>query len=1355
MPAIRNFTHSFTSTVGTTIQAFMPATQPGDLILGICNARTLVQPINFANTVATFTGSISGNTLTVWIWSTPTYANISPGLTITGTGISANTVITGQTDAFTAGPNLLTATPTRSSGGLVNGNTVVVSSATGISVGQLITGTGVPDSAYVVNVSSTTVTISHNFTANATGTYNFYTAGYLGRYTLNTTYTTVANATITATWTTLHQANNIAIGSAIVYKFATANEPDPVFALSWQNNGASYLGGNTAQIHTISIRDVERSAPFNGNSLQSQPGYHNGIRQPRGVATATGNATVTGTVQATWGIINTNNTTNVALYNNTAAGYWSIGSAITTTSAQTVLANITAQNTSFFAANAGIGVVAGGASGTNSFVANTVTNVFPGNLIIGTNLPVNTYVTAVQGSNVFLSNTFTGAASGAYGIFMAGGPGHYTVTANPGNLGNLLTNVRATTFFVSNVISGKISANMQLFGGFTAITSVANLSSGTGSYGTYTANVNAAVASQTITGNLNFRDLMPTITTSVNDSLIIYAQASPTAAPTVPMILEGPTVYEDGADAILQSQGWSWSMQRTAGTTSRSVYWNRLDPLGGTILHTIAVSPPAGGAGVIPTYCSADSSFWFDPINGVTSYNYNNALTADATVWFGSAINNRTVANAAASAGNIDVGVNPYHSMGTLAPATVVSGSWFGSQLTINTKNRTNISGKNILVHLRPTIPKTIQTTDDISRTGTKGFAVGLASGGSTPAAVTSKVYHVHGAGTLWNSSTYVPVVVNDTATKGLIQSNGSYSGTTFSRVGFFTSGFQINPLWNIGSLWQLDTTVVSGGDVNNPMTLQGIVKAASTGKERISVLQQGALQALVLQPLQFGDGGTNPMYLNLSDTVIEFPKQYDLESKQVFYCSADNIAGITYFAGASDTIVQVDSVINSQSRYYWGLHPSSSASARYDFTGTTIIGAGQINLNTNINLSGLKFSRCVEITAPFPATLANCQFDNTTSTSGSGALVISGGTEAILQNQLNTLSNCTFSNNTVSSGGLRILWTGPVTAAGITLTTSSLFFNNNTYDIYWDSPANPTPTPLYFRLRGTAFASSANYDGTDRVFISLLRNLTINNIIDGTKIRIYRTGIGAGGNVLLANADSIGTNPSGLSSITQALDSIYPGRYAATYEYPYTVARAGTANIASTSLVVSQITSGTIYPGQIITGTGVPVAQSITINTPNGISGNGTQVTAFYSSQSTIPFIAGQRITVSNVSVAGYNGTDLLVTTANATSVSFVSAQSGGSPTLGNITSVATFISGQTSGVGGSTGLEGTYTLNQPVRVADNTSINFDTPIYIVAYALGYQALRPTTSLVLNGQSISIEQQIDRQYNNPNGIGV
>jgi hypothetical protein len=67
-----------------------------------------------------------------------------------------------------------TASTTSASGGAVAATTFVVTSATGIAIGQLVTGTGLAQGTYVTNLSSTTVTVSNAFTVTATGTYNFY-----------------------------------------------------------------------------------------------------------------------------------------------------------------------------------------------------------------------------------------------------------------------------------------------------------------------------------------------------------------------------------------------------------------------------------------------------------------------------------------------------------------------------------------------------------------------------------------------------------------------------------------------------------------------------------------------------------------------------------------------------------------------------------------------------------------------------------------------------------------------------------------------------------------------------------------------------------------------------------------------------------------------------------------------------------------------------------------------------------------------------------------------------------------------------------------------------------------------------
>jgi len=97
------------------------------------------------------------------------------------------------------------ATTTRASGGASGTNTFVVSSATGIVVGQLVSGTGISSTtwSYVGNVSGTTITLvdafgtAKNFTANATGTYNFYTQGGVGTY--NGSFIAIPNGTTITT----------------------------------------------------------------------------------------------------------------------------------------------------------------------------------------------------------------------------------------------------------------------------------------------------------------------------------------------------------------------------------------------------------------------------------------------------------------------------------------------------------------------------------------------------------------------------------------------------------------------------------------------------------------------------------------------------------------------------------------------------------------------------------------------------------------------------------------------------------------------------------------------------------------------------------------------------------------------------------------------------------------------------------------------------------------------------------------------------------------------------------------------------------------------------------------------------
>ena len=142
------------------------------------------------------------------------------GTTMTVTAVSSGTLAPRQEIRYVSGASAFStannfeivgqltsdqaaiASPTAT--GTIATNTIVVSSATGIVVGQLVTGTGIPTKTYVSAISSTTITLANFYgwpsflTAAAVGgTYNFYTPGGTGTYEINVTpYTSITTGVV-------------------------------------------------------------------------------------------------------------------------------------------------------------------------------------------------------------------------------------------------------------------------------------------------------------------------------------------------------------------------------------------------------------------------------------------------------------------------------------------------------------------------------------------------------------------------------------------------------------------------------------------------------------------------------------------------------------------------------------------------------------------------------------------------------------------------------------------------------------------------------------------------------------------------------------------------------------------------------------------------------------------------------------------------------------------------------------------------------------------------------------------------------------------------------------------------------
>ncbi len=567
------------------------------------------------------------------------------------------------------------------------------------------------------------------------------------------------------------------------------------------------------------------------------------------------------------------------------------------------------------------------------------------------------------------------------------------------------------------------------------------------------------------------RYTMPSITTNRANSLIIYAttNSSQTGSPS---FVEGPANYLFTVQGISESIGTGWVFKVSTGT-SPTIY-GFTGATGTGVNAVIQIAPPSSGATVIPPYCAADNSKLIDPIDGTAAYNGNTAFAATATTYFGTTLAGLTLANGTVAA-SADYGINPVHNVGQIT--TSAAGNWSGATKVLAAGNIVNVNGKNILVHTGPPTPLQYQRLT--AAAAGKGIAFGMATSANN-----FKVWHVMGAGTSFRHSRDIPLVINSNNTSGVIGSAGSFDPSSVQIFGFFVASQATTAAYHFYSLWLLDTMVVAGGTANEPVDIAGINSVIQGHEHRASLLQ-GSNQLALYLPLQIGDGGSNPVYLDLNNTTIEFPTQYNKTQKKVNYCSVDNVAGLKYYAGSSDVIKHRNSVISSESRYFWGLHSSSSTSATYDFSGLVVIGAGTITLNRAITINQLTINDYSTIDAS-SATLNECTITNVPNTNNS--IILSS----------TTVSNCDINVTTLSAGNYWCSVADPSIFSGCTFTGSSSAGH-----------AIRITTPGTYTLSGNTFSSfGANGTTSAAIFNDSGGAVTL-NIINGNSPTV-RNGTGA-----------------------------------------------------------------------------------------------------------------------------------------------------------------------------------------------------------------------------------------------------
>lgn len=437
------------------------------------------------------------------------------------------------------------------------------------------------------------------------------------------------------------------------------------------------------------------------------------------------------------------------------------------------------------------------------------------------------------------------------------------------------------------------------------------------------------------------RYTMQQLTTTVANSLIIYAVS--TSSVGVPSIIEGPVYGLLGADGTAESTGIGWGFMPNTGQTPNNIFVSNI-AAGTAVKGVYQIAPPSSGAQIIPTYCAADNSIYLDPIHGTTAYNNNTAIAATADTNFGTSLGGQTAVDATIATA-ADAGINSFHNVAQLTTPSA-STTMAGAELVFAAANRPDLSNKNFLIHTSPSTSGQLQRYSSIA--SGRGTWIGFRSNTATD----YKIWQCYGVEL--SAKWLQPLVIHPSA-GNTVASAGTLNAASVHAVGMWISGSGIGTtIWQFFQMWGLDTVTICGGNMNYPVDVLGIASAAADGHERRSVLIQGSRQVLIFQPIQFGNGGTNPIYLDLNMTAIEFPSLYNRLENEVIYNSIPNFVGLTYYAGPNDTIKHRNSIVSSKSPYHFRLHSSASTSATYDFTNLAIIGAGDIVLNKNITIESI-----------------------------------------------------------------------------------------------------------------------------------------------------------------------------------------------------------------------------------------------------------------------------------------------------------------------------------------------------------------------------------------------------------------
>ncbi len=376
-----------------------------------------------------------------------------------------------------------------------------------------------------------------------------------------------------------------------------------------------------------------------------------------------------------------------------------------------------------------------------------------------------------------------------------------------------------------------------------------------------------------------------------------------------------------------------------------------------------------------------------------------------------------------ATTSTADSGYNPYRSTATTAGSSSTTN--LGHSEFTSTFNMTQGTGLFFGV-FRPTIPRDYI---DLGKPAQGGVYINFTNGTTANA----RAWVVGGQfSQTTKQSDYNPFVIQVQQTNNTAYAwNGTVTWSNVSRVGFGSSSFYGAASVQWSNFFMLNKAVLVGGTQASPFDIDDVVRVVNNGSGYIPLISKSGSTITSFIPIQFG--GVDRCNVTFDLATIQFPKKADKIDFLDFHVD-NNVVGLEFYGtSANDNLIFKNTVFTSESPYYWRFNASASASAFYNFEGSSVINSGLVTLRNVTTFNNMSFIDCPDITQN-SALITNCLFDNS----------------YIKSNNLSNIQNCQFISDGVghaieiTTAGTYSFSGNTFTSFGASGTTDAAIYNNS-----------------------------------------------------------------------------------------------------------------------------------------------------------------------------------------------------------------------------------------------------------------------------------------------------------------------